>query len=154
MLTDDDQALLVQAHTSLAIHWGTTAPFKIGKIYCRRIGFANDPMIEVEVNVKDCDVPALVPILRQRIYGELAERGWAPEAIDFKPSVQTGRRRKFVDENEYSESFGKNKIAETHLYHWLMLDKELITETWAHRPGTGGVYSSYTRIIPERPQEV
>jgi hypothetical protein len=136
--------LLRVMHTSLCITWGTDAPYNIGSIRGEKVGYAQDPCVVVSVSCYARDVPALVPIVRQRVYGELAERGWDPLKIEFSPNVLTHRKRKFRDTNEQSPSYGKNKIAEHHDFRFLMLP-ELAKATF-HGPGMSG----YMRTIPDR----
>lgn len=102
--------LLRAASRSLAIRWGTDAPYSIGHVSAEKVGYAQIPSVVVSVICRDEDVPALVPIVRQRVFAELAERGWPDEQIEFRPNVQRGRRRKFTDENESSESHGRAKF--------------------------------------------
>lgn len=109
-----DETLLRAAHSSLAISWGTTAPFAIGKARCERASFSQDPHVEVEVTVPMDAFPGVIPVVRQRVFAELAERGWDNTEIAFTPRVALGRRRKFVDENESSSSFGRSKFGEQH----------------------------------------
>jgi hypothetical protein len=67
--------------------------------------------VVVDVCCRNEDVPALVPIVRQRVFAELAERGWGDEHVAVTPGVGGSyRRRKFRDENEASESHGRDKF--------------------------------------------
>lgn len=104
------EELLKSAHSSLCITFGTTAPFSIGGFGAERVGFAGIPSVVVGVTCRDEDLPAMVPIVRQRLYRELAERGWTPDDVEFSPSTQRGRQRRFRDENESSASCGRNKF--------------------------------------------
>ena len=143
-MSTPDQDLLISAHTSLCIRWGTIAPYCVGGIRGERVGYAQDPHVVVSVSCHSRYIPALVPIVRQRVYGELAERGWDPLKIEFTPNVMTMRKRKFRDGNESSPTYGKNKIAESHEFRFLMLP-ELARATF-HGPGMSG----YMRSIPNR----
>lgn len=105
-----DEQLLRTAHSSLCISWGTDAPFEIGRVRAEKVGFAQIPRAVLDVVCRPEDVSALVPIVRQRVFAELAERGWDNEEIEFRPTVQRGRRRKFRDANERSGSFGRDKF--------------------------------------------
>lgn len=124
-----DEQLLKTMHASLAITFGTTAPYKVGHVEGERIGFAYIPSVVVNVFCRDQDLSALVPIVRQRVYRELAERGWTPDDIEFKPSVQRGRRRKFTDTNESSESYGREKFGIEHRFSFEM-HPELARQTF------------------------
>lgn len=115
-----NEELLRAAHSSLAIRWGTTAPYAIGKISTEKIGYAQIPCVVLNVWCRDEDLSSLVPIVRQRVFGELAERGWDNDSIQFQPIVQRNRRRKFTDENESSDSFGKSKFGQEHRFSWEM----------------------------------
>src|SRR4051812_27172016 len=107
--TEIDQ-LVRAAASSLAISWHTGAPFAIGKIRAERVGFASLPGVVLNVYCREADLPGVIPVVRQRVYGELAERGWRPEDISVVPMVSTGRTRKYRDENERSDSHGRNKM--------------------------------------------
>ena len=134
--------LLKQAHASLCIRWGTTAPFHIGTVSAEKVGFAQLPSVVVTVVCRDEDISSLVPVVRQRVYGELAERGWTPDDIGFTPSTQQGRRRKFVDQNEESESTGRGKFG-TEYRFWFDMVRDLAKATLVR----GGSFA----VLPERP---
>ncbi len=125
-----DEQLLKAAHNSLCIRWGTTGPYAIGRVTAERIGYAQDPCVVVTVTCRDEDLSSLVPITRQRVYRELAERGWTPDDIEFRPSTQRGRRRRFVDENESSESLGRNKMGSEYRFSFRM-ERDLARQTFA-----------------------
>ena len=112
--------LAKRAHNSLSIRWGTLAPYRIEKARAERIGYADIRCLVVTVYCRDEDLSALVPVTRQHVYRELAERGWGPDDIDFHPSTQMGRRRRFVDDNESSESYGKNKFGTEYRFSFEM----------------------------------
>lgn len=129
-------------HASLVVSFGTTAPFAIGKVRAEKVGFASIPRVVVDVDCRAEDVGALVPIVRQRVFAELAERGWDNHVIGLKPGVGQWRRRRFVDQNEDSESFGKNKFGHQHVFGFDIVDDEFRKFTFA-----GG--GSFARL-PER----
>lgn len=140
--------LLKSAHASLAVRWGTSAPFAIGKVRPQRIGFASIPCVTVTVNCRRESIPAMVPILRQCIYGELAERGWTPDDVEFTPSVEcSGRERLFVDENDSSPSCGRRKRGIVAEFRWEM-KPELARQTFDPRVRPGG--NGYYATLPER----
>jgi hypothetical protein len=115
-----DEQLLKQAHASLCITWGTDAPFEIGKVRAEKIGYAQIPCVVVSVTCRDADLSALVPIVRQRVYTELASLGWTPDDIEFRPMTQRNRRRKFTDGNERSETYGRNKFGNEYRFSFEM----------------------------------
>ncbi len=123
------EQLLKAAHNSLGIIWGTTGPYAIGPVSAERIGYAQDPCVVVTVTCRDEDLSSLVPITRQRVYRELAERGWTPDDIAFTPTTQRGRRRRFVDGNEASETLGKNKMGVEYRFSFGM-ERGLARETF------------------------
>ena len=146
MLFRSTEAFLRDLHGSLTFQFGTTAPYMVGAVRAEKIGFAQIPCVVVDVYVRDEDLPSLIPITRQRVFGELAERGWANETIAFVPSVQRGRRRKFVDENEGStSSLGRNKFGRQHRVSFEMVDRELVQATFVG-------FGSFARL-PEREEE-
>lgn len=123
------EELLRAAHASLAIRWGTTDPFAIGKTTAERVGYADIRCTRTTVHCRDESVSALVPIVRQRVFGELAERGWDNDAIEFSPTVGRGRVRFFVDENESSPTYGKRKRGVEYTFHFEMR-RELAVATF------------------------
>lgn len=126
--TEIDQ-LVRAAASSLAITWGTGAPFAIGKIRAERVGFASLPSVVLDVYCRAEDLGSVIPIIRQRVYGELAERGWRPEDVSVVPMVGAGRTRKYRDENERSDSCGRNKMGVQHNVRFDM-SRELAAATF------------------------
>lgn len=125
-----DESLLKAMHSSLTISWGTHAPFAIGRISGEKVGYAQLPSVVLSVFCREEDMSHLVPIVRQRVYGELAERGWSPDDIGFQPGVQRNRRRKFRDENEASDSYGRDKFGIEFRFRFDM-GRELAAATFA-----------------------
>src|SRR5262245_5919496 len=121
--------LLRAMHSSLCIRFGTTAPYAIGAIRAERVGYAQDPCVVLDVYCPDDSLSALVPIVRQRVYGELASRGWNPESVEFTPSTMRDRRRKSRDENESSESYGREKFGNHYVFRFRMA-RELAAATF------------------------
>lgn len=140
-MTEVDHDLLKALHSSLCVRFGTTAPYSLGRTLAERVGFACDPCVAISVHCRPEDVPALVPIVRQHVYGELAERGWSPEDIEFTPMVQQRRTRIFVDENESSQSLGKRKRGAEHRFTFRM-HRQLAAETFVG----GGTF----KTLPEK----
>lgn len=129
-MTTVNEELLRELHSSLCITFGTNAPFAIGRVTGERVGYASDPAVAIQVKVRDEDLSTLVPIVRQRVFAELAERGWENELIEFTPSVRRGRLLYFVDENEASRSKGKRKRGHDYTFHFWM-KPELAKATFA-----------------------
>ena len=148
-MTTTDERLLKQLHSSLCVRWGTSAPYAIGRVRAQRIGFASIPMVVVDVWCRSRDYEALIPIVRQRVYTELAERGWTPDDLKFVPTVGGSweRERLFTDGNEESESHGKRKRGVHLEFHWEM-ERDLARATFDPRvrPGQAGSFAT----LPER----
>jgi hypothetical protein len=125
----NDQELLKTLHTSLCVRFGTDVPYALGRISGEKVGFAQLPSVVLDVYCRPEDISALVPIVRQRVYGELAERGWSADDIGFQPGVQQNRRRKFRDENESSPSYGRDKFGICHRFRFDM-ESELARATF------------------------
>lgn len=127
-----DEALLRSLHTHLCIRWGTEAPFQIGSVSAQKVGFAEIPRVVVPVWCREEDVSALVPIVRQRVFAELASRGWTDEVVEFTPGVrlESRRRRKFTDENEESETFGRARYGHQHVFGFDIRDKHFRDATF------------------------
>ena len=128
-LTSGELQLLKSVHNSLAVRWGTSAPFHIGWIEAEKIGFAGIPSVVCNVFCRDEDLGSLVPIVRQRVYTELGSRGWGPDDIEFTPTTQRGRRRKFTDTNESSETRGREKFGILYRFSFEM-ERELAHATF------------------------
>lgn len=145
-----DEELLRAVASSLCIRFGTTAPYAIGRVTAEKVGFAAIPSVVVDVYCRQEDVGSLVPIVRQRVFGELAERGWENETIGFTPSVrlESHRRRRFVDENEDSSSLGENKFGHHHRFRFDIVDVELREATF--NPVRGGTFA----LLPDRREAV
>jgi hypothetical protein len=139
-----DAEFLVELHRSLAIRWGTMTPYTIGRLRCEQVGFARIPCIVFDVIIPERGLDGLIPVLRQRMYGELAERGWDAESVKFVPGVMRGRERVFVDDNESSGSHGKRKRGVEFEVRWEMEDRDLRQATF---PLGTGTYAQ----LPERP---
>ena len=144
-----NEELLRELHNSLAVRFGTTAPYAIGPTSAEKVGFAQIPSTATRVNCREEDVSALVPIVRQRVYAELAERGWSHEHLEFRPSVREERRGRhvfFIDENESSEAYGTRKRGREYTFHFDMR-QELAKATFDPSKGFGSF-----RRLPERSQ--
>lgn len=142
-MTEIPEALLRSVHTSLCIRWGTTVPYAVGRVTCEKVGFAAIPCVRCTVNVPERGLDSLVPIVRQRVFGELAERGWDDTAVAFRPTVRRGRERLFVDENESSDSLGRRKRGVEWEFHFEITDRELKRQAF---PVGQGSFA----LIPER----
>ncbi len=127
---DSTEQLLRQASASLCIRFSTDAPYSIGGITGEKVGFSQIPSVVCHVTCRDEDLSAVVPVVRQKVFGELAERGWGNEHVGVTPGTQQGRRRKFRDENESSESYGRNKFGTSYRFRFDM-DTELARATFA-----------------------
>ena len=139
-----DEAILIAAHTSLSIQWGTTSPYRIeGASRATKVGYAQIPCVTVTAWCSH-DVSAIIPIIRQHVYRELAERGWQPDTIAFQPSVMRERDRcLFLDTNRSSGSEGRRKYGSKWEVRFEITDRELKTATFPLWKG------SFSRI-PDR----
>jgi len=109
---EPNERLLRQLATSSACRFGTTAPYELGPVQVRRVGFADIPVVEVPVFCRSKDVSALVPIVRQHVFAELESALIPSRILAFTPGVSVGRRRSFTDCNESSPTLGKSKVGE------------------------------------------
>jgi hypothetical protein len=109
---EKNERLLRALAASSACRFGTTAPYELGAVCVRRIGFAEIPVVEVAVFCRSKDISALVAIVRQHAYGELESALIPSRILAFRPGVSIGRRRRFTDRNESSPSLGKTKVGE------------------------------------------
>lgn len=92
----DEERLLRDSHASLAIRFGTSAPYLLGPLRLEKVGFAGIPVLTVPASVRERDIPALVPVCRQAAFAYFAERGVANDALTFRPSVAVGKERQQV----------------------------------------------------------
>ena len=114
------KSLLRKMHASMGVQFGTTAPFQIiGEVYVRKIGFADIPVVGVDIACKPEVMTALVPIARQLVYRELETMGIPNEAVEFQAGVQSeGRRRRFTDCNESSPTLGSTKMGQLYRFRF------------------------------------
>lgn len=106
---DRPKRMLRKISSSTGIDFKCNVPYRLGEVGFSRIGFADIPVVGCRVSTKD--ISDVIPIVRQHIMRACAERGLDVGALDLM--VTTGherRKRKVVDENDASPSFGKNKI--------------------------------------------
>lgn len=109
----------------------TNQPFRIGEFFLRRVGFAGIPSIVCTATHPEG--VSMVPIVRQVLYSKLREKGlpYNHQAIRITPGVSKGRRKKFVDANENSPTFGKNKFGIEWEYRFEIED----IKTWENAAG-------------------
>jgi hypothetical protein len=127
-------ALLKRATASSFVTWGTTMPFQLGSLRVERIGYADMPVVGMTTYAPSPD--GMTPIVRQHIYFELASAGISHEVIKFTPTVGIGRRRRFVDCNQSSESLGKNKMGREQQWHFEILREHVRCFVWDWRSGS------------------
>ncbi len=101
---------------SLCCDWLTTAPFQMGELQIEKVGFAEIPVAFVMVVCSPKSISAVVPVVRQFVFRELAAAGIENEILEFTPGVEADRRRRFVDCNEHSPSKGKNKVGRAYRF--------------------------------------
>jgi hypothetical protein len=111
------EQLLRDTAASLASDWLTDSPFQMGELRVEKVGFAEIPVVFVMVVCPPKAITAMVPVVRQFIFRELAAAGIENEILEFTPTVQDqGPRRRFVDCNEHSPSKGKNKVGRVYRF--------------------------------------
>ncbi len=102
---------------SLACDLLTTAPLQMGDLQIEKVGFAEIPVAFVTVVCSPKSLSAVVPVVRQYVFRELAAAGIENGILEFRPTVQDqDRRRRFVDCNEHSQTKGKNKIGRSYRF--------------------------------------
>jgi len=135
---EPNERLLRQLATSDCCRFGTTAPYEPGSVQMRRVGFADIPVVEVPVFCRRQDISALVPIVRQHVFGELESALIPSRILTFTPSVSVGRRRRFTDRNESSPTLGKTKVGEYVEFRFEIDSKHLDLFEWP-RPTEGRI---------------
>ena len=130
MNTDE---LIKRASESLAIRFGTSVPYAIGRVQPFERGFAHIRSITVSVDVPERGVSALVPIARQVIAAELASRGFTLDSVALSPMIgsrslfEGGRDTGvFANENESADCpVGARKRGSRLYYHFEITDPKL-----------------------------
>ena len=141
----DVEQLARDVAASFHSNWLTHAPFELGEITVKRVGFADIPVVQIAVACKPDAISALTPMVRQVVFRELVGAGIPNEIVEFTPTVgsESERRYTFVDCNEHSETKGKRKHGK--LYHWRFEIKRRFVGYFQW----GGFCNRYGRI-PER----
>jgi len=118
MPAEESEELAREVAASLHSDWLTHAPFELGAITVKKVGFADIPVVEIAVACKPDALSALTPVVRQVVFRELEGAGIPNEIVEFKPTVgsESERRFTFIDCNEHSPTKGKRKHGR--LYHW------------------------------------
>lgn len=101
---------------SLACDLLTDAPFQMSDLQIEKVGFAEIPVAFVTVACPAKAISALVPVVRQFVFRELAAAGIDNEIVEFTPRVESKCRRRFVDCNEHSPTKGKNKMGRVYRF--------------------------------------
>ena len=130
---DPNERLLRELAASSGCRFGTTAPYELGPVRVRRVGFAEIPVVEVPVFCRSRDVSALVPVVRQHVFGELESALIPSRILAFVPDVSVGRRRRFIDRNESSPTLGKTKVGEYVEFRFDIDSKHLDFFEWSNR---------------------
>jgi hypothetical protein len=122
-VSNDMEKVLRQLATSSGVRIGTNAPFCLGSIFVRKIGFGDIPVVGMTVYCRPQDTRNLTPIARSFVYVELENAGIPNEAVEFTPSLgvnpERGNRQvMFVDINESSPTKGKRKRGKQYEFHF------------------------------------
>jgi hypothetical protein len=121
-VSNDMEKVLRQLATASAVRIATEAPFCLGRIFVKKIGFANIPIVGMTVYCHPRDTRALTPIARSFVYVELENAGIPNEAVEFTPSLGQGERGHrqvmFVDINESSATKGKRRRGQEYEFHF------------------------------------
>ena len=114
----DKQAeqLVRDSSASLVCDWLTTEPFQMGELRIEKVGFGKIPVVFVMVSCPPKAMRAMVPVVRQFIYRELAAAGIENEIVEFTPLVQDQGRKRFVDCNSHSPTKGKAKVGRSYRF--------------------------------------
>jgi hypothetical protein len=130
---DHDERLLRKLATSSCFRFGTNAPYELGPVRVRRVGFAGIPVVEVPVYRRSRDISAIVPIVRQHVFGELESALIPSRILAFTPGVSVGRRHRFIDRNESSLTLGKTKVGEYVEFRFEIDSKHVDLFEWPNR---------------------
>lgn len=95
---------------SNAISFKCNAPYHLGSVGFARVGFADIPRLQCNVNCKEGDWPALVAVVRQHLIQAAVRAELEVSALDLVVHYAPGsRQRYFIDSNEDSKTHGKRK---------------------------------------------
>lgn len=121
-----------------SIKWGTNAPFEFpGDLRIIRHGFADIPVVQVDVICRPEDKGAMVPLVRQAIWQKMEAHGLESEIFEFVPTVQTqGRQRMFTDQNESSKTHGKRKRGVLSTFSFEIKKEQIGHFNWNGRHGS------------------
>jgi hypothetical protein len=133
-----NERLLRELATSSCCRFGTAAPYELGPVQVRRVGFARIPVVEVPVFCRHQDISALVPIVRQHVFTELESAMIPSRILAFTPGVSIGRRRRFIDRNESSPTLGKTRVGEYVEFRFEIDSKHVDLFEWP-RPTEGRI---------------
>ena len=129
------ETLIKRASESLAVTFGTTVPYAIGRVAPFERGFAHIKSITVSVDVPEHSLNALVPIARQVVASELASHGFTLDSVALSPCVgersgfEGGRSTgMFLNENESADCpVGARKRGTRYFYHFEITDPNLVS---------------------------
>lgn len=88
-------------------HWGTSAPYAVGRVGPDRVGYADIPTLSVDLFGRAADVGVLTPIARQLAMLAAEVNGLTLNMAP--PGLKRGREKMMDDQNPSSSSFGKRK---------------------------------------------
>lgn len=134
----DIDNLLRHLAISQCCRFGTTAPFTLGEIQIQKVGFAQIPVIGMQVICPAAASRSMTPIVRSLVFMELETAGLTNEAVEFVPRVSTGKYRKFVDINESSPTLGKNKMGYEYTFSFEIRPEYVKCFTWGGWCGNNG----------------
>ena len=132
------QRVLREISASVNSTWGTTVPFKFGKVGFAINGFADIPVVGFQAYTSD--PAAIIPSARQHILRAVFDKKNELNLEALSLTVTLGikaDRRRFVDQNDASQSFGKNKMGRRVMYY---LEITMPSEVPAFREAFGRVY--------------
>ena len=127
---DSNERPLRDIAGSDAIEFGTTAPCRPSHFRITKIGFADIPVVELEVACRPRDLSALTPVVRQLVFQKLQAHDVSPDVLKFTPTVAVGRTCLFVDVNPRSPTAGKKKRGAACAWHFEILQRDAFVWDW------------------------
>lgn len=95
---------------SLDCDFRAKSPYQMGDVRVEKVGFAEIPVVFVLVACQPKAIKAMRSVVRQFIFRELDAANIENDILEFTPTVQVGRKIRFVDCNENSPTKGKKKV--------------------------------------------
>jgi hypothetical protein len=138
------EELLRGMTASLDCDFRSKSPYQMGDVRIEKVGFGETPIVFVIMACPPNSAKAKVLMVRQFIFRELAAAGIGNEILEFDPTIQVGRRVRFIDCNSHSRTKGKKMIGRLYRFAFRIKPPFMGVFSW-------GGFCNRVGKIPERP---